>query len=113
MAGYVVLEAANLDEATRGLEKQSVDVVVAALDLPPNGSSALLAAIRRRPEWEKLPVLAVADSTDHVLASAVRTAGFQDCQSKSDTVAILQSLAQLVSAAALDDLAPECVGVKG
>jgi len=113
MAGYVVLEAANLDEATRGLEKQSVDVVVAALDLPPDGSSALLAAIRRRPEWEKLPVLAVADSTDHVLASAVRTAGFQDCQSKSDAVAILQSLAQLVSAAALIDLAPECVGVKG
>jgi two-component system chemotaxis sensor kinase CheA len=113
MAGYVVLEAANLDEAIHGLEKQSVDAVVAALDLPPNGSSALLAAIRRRPEWDKLPVLAVADSTDHVLASAVRTAGFQDCQSKSDTVAILQSLAQLVSAAALVDLAPECVGVKG
>jgi two-component system chemotaxis sensor kinase CheA len=113
MAGYVVLEAASLDEAIRGLEKQAVDVIVAALDLPPNGSSALLATVRSRPEWAKIPVLAVADSTDHVLASALRTAGFQDCQSKSDTVAILQSLASLVSATALADLVPECVGVKG
>lgn len=113
MAGYVVLEAASLDEAIRELEKQSVDVIVAALDLPPNGSSALLAAVRSRPEWTKIPVLAVADSTDHVLGSAVRTAGFQDCQSKSDIVAILQSLANLVSATALADLVPECAGEKG
>ena len=42
MAGYQVVEAANLDEAIRGLEQQPVDVVVAALDLPPDGSSALL-----------------------------------------------------------------------
>jgi hypothetical protein len=46
MAGYRVLEAANLDEAIRSLEQHPVDVVVAALDLPPNGSSALLAAMR-------------------------------------------------------------------
>jgi two-component system chemotaxis sensor kinase CheA len=113
MAGYVVLEAANLDEAIRRLEQQPVDVVVAALDFPPNGSSALLQAIRRRPEWEKIPILAVADSTDHVLASAVRTAGFQDCQSKIDSEAILESLAHLVSATAAAGLVPECVGEKG
>ena len=46
MAGYRVFEAANLEEAIRGLEQQPVDVVVAALDLPPDGSSALLAAMR-------------------------------------------------------------------
>ena len=68
MAGYRVLEAANLDEAIRGLEQQPVDVVVAALDLPPNGSSALLAAMRRRPEWEGIPVLALADSAEQVQA---------------------------------------------
>ena len=70
MAGYRVLEAANLDEAIRGLEQQPVDVVVAALDLPPNGSSALLAAMRRRPEWERIPVLALADSAEQVQASS-------------------------------------------
>ena len=46
MAGYRVVEAANLDEAIRELEQQPVDVVVAALDLPPNGGAALLAAMR-------------------------------------------------------------------
>jgi len=113
MAGYTVLEAASMDEAIRVLEKQPLDAVVAALDLPPNGSSALLAAIRRRPEWEKIPVLAVADASDHVLASAVRSAGFQDCQSKIDSAAILESLAHLVSAANTAGMAPECVGEKG
>jgi two-component system chemotaxis sensor kinase CheA len=113
MAGYIVQEAAILDEAIRSLEKQPVDLVVASLDLPPSGSSALLAAIRCRPEWEKIPVLAVTDSIDHVLASAVRKAGFHDCQSKTDTAAILQSLSELVSATEIDDLEPVCVGVKG
>jgi len=113
MAGYVVVEAANLEESLRRLEQQPVDVVIAALDLPPNGSSALLAALRSRPEWEKIPVLAVADSTDQVLASAVRTAGFQDCQSKVDSAAILESVARLITASATTELIPECVGVKG
>ena len=113
MAGYIVLEAANLDEAIRVLEKQPLDGVVAALDFPPNGSSALLAAIRRRPEWEKIPVMAVVDASDHVLASAVRSAGFQDCQSKIDSAAILESLAHLVSAANTAGMVSECVGEKG
>jgi len=113
MAGYTVLEAANLDEAIRGLEKLPADAVVAALDFPPNGSAALLAAMRSRPEWEKIPVLAVADTTDHVLASAIRAAGFQDCQSKIDSAAILASLARLISTTAGPELTPECVGEKG
>ena len=46
MAGYRIFEAANLDEAIRELEQHPVDMVVAALDLPPNGSSALRAAMR-------------------------------------------------------------------
>ena len=113
MVGYEVLEAACLDDAIHWLEKEPVNVVVAALDLPPNGSSALLAAVLSRPEWEKIPVMAVADSTDHVLASAIRTAGFQDCQSKTDSVAILEAVARLVSTSAQAELTPECVGEKG
>jgi two-component system chemotaxis sensor kinase CheA len=110
MAGYVVLEAANQEEAIRRLEQQPVNVVVAALDLPPNGSSALLAAIRSRPEWVKIPVMAVADSTDHVLASAARTAGFQDCQAKIDSVALLESVARLALAPASAEAVLACVG---
>jgi two-component system chemotaxis sensor kinase CheA len=110
MGGYVVLEAANLDEAIRALEQQPADVVVAALDLPPNGSSALLAAMRRRPEWEAIPVLALADSAEQIQTSAVRTAGFQDCQAKFDREAMLESVGRLASALASAEPAPVCVG---
>jgi two-component system, chemotaxis family, sensor kinase CheA len=97
MAGYVVLEAANLDEVLSKLEQQPVSVVLAALDLPPSGSSAVLAALGRRPEWEKIPVLALADSAEQVQAAAARTAGFTDCLSKFDRVQVLESVAKLVS----------------
>jgi len=110
MAGYRVLEAANLEEAIRELEQQPVDVVVAALDLPPNGSSALLAAMRRRPDWQAIPVLALADSADQTQAPAARTAGFQDCQAKFDQEAMLESVARLASALASAEAAPVCVG---
>jgi two-component system chemotaxis sensor kinase CheA len=100
MAGYRVLEAANLDEVIRGLEQQPVDLVVTALDLPPNGSPALLAAMRRRPEWQTIPVLALADSAQQAQAQAGQAAGFQNCQAKFDREAMLESVARL--AAALD-----------
>ena len=108
MAGYNVIEAGSLEEAVRELEKQPVDVVVAALDLPFEGSSALLAAMRRRPEWEKIPVLAVADSTGMVQSrmvqsEAARQAGFQDCQAKLDRVLVLESVARLISPLASAD----------
>ena len=57
MAGFTVLEAANRDEALGALERHSVDIVVAALDLPPNGCASLVEAMRRRPEWGRIPVL--------------------------------------------------------
>jgi two-component system chemotaxis sensor kinase CheA len=110
MAGYRVLEAANLDEATRGLEQEPVDVVVAALDLPPDGSSALLAAMRRRPEWKTIPVLALADSAEQVQARTSKPMDFQDCQVKFDREAMLESVARLASALASAGAAPVPVG---
>jgi two-component system chemotaxis sensor kinase CheA len=106
MAGYRVLEAANLDQAIRGLEQQPVDIVVAALDLPPNGSSALLAAMRRRPEWEGIPVLALADSAEQIRARAGQPMDFQDCQVKFDREAMLESVARLAAALASAEPAP-------
>jgi two-component system chemotaxis sensor kinase CheA len=110
MAGYRVLEAANLDQAIRGLEQQPVDIVVAALDLPPNGSSALLAAMRRRPEWEGIPVLALADSAEQIRARAGQPMDFQDCQVKFDREAMLESVARLAAALASAEPAPAGVG---
>jgi len=108
MAGYQVLEAANLDDAIRGLGQQPVDVVVAALDLPPNGSSALVAAMRGRPEWEAIPVLALADTADQVRLRPGESQGFQDCLVKFDREAMLESVARLASALSSAETAPVC-----
>lgn len=109
MAGYEVLEAANLQDAMRSLEQHPVDGVVTALDLPPDGGTALLAALRGRPAWTKIPVLAIADSTEPVESSAARSAGFADCQAKSDQARMLTSLARLVSTEAAAEAVPAAV----
>jgi two-component system, chemotaxis family, sensor kinase CheA len=100
MAAYVVLEAANLEQAIAHLEKHVVKLVLAALELPPGGSSALLAAMRLRAEWDKIPVVVLAGSAEQVQASAARDAGFEDCQPKYNRVLVLESVARLVSPAA-------------
>jgi two-component system chemotaxis sensor kinase CheA len=110
MAGYVVFEAANLDEAMHRLERQPVDVVVAALDLPPEGCSALLASMRSRPEWENIPVLALAATARQAKSRAVRTAGFEDCQVKSDRAQVLESVARLTSLLPDDEAILACAG---
>ena len=110
MAGYSVVEAANLDEVMRKLEQQTVDVIVTALELPPNGSSALLTALRARPELRRIPILALVDSFDPVRISAAQTAGFEDCQAKFDGLLVLESVARLVSPKAVVEATAECVG---
>ncbi len=110
MVGYRVLEAANLDEAIRSLEQHPVDIVVTALNLPPNGSSALLAAMRCRKEWQGIPILALADSAEQVEARTGQEADFQDCQVKFDGEAMLESVARLAATLASSEAAPACVG---
>ena len=73
-----------------------MNVVLAALELPPDGSSALLATIRLRAEWDKIPVVVLAGSAERGEAEAARTAGFEDCQPKFDRVLLLDSVAKLV-----------------
>ena len=110
MAGYVVFEAANPDEAARGLERQPVDLVTVALNLPHQGSSVLLAAMRDRPEWAKIPVLALANTARQAKSRAVRTAGFEDCQMKSDQAQVLESVVRLTSLLLDDEAIAVCAG---
>jgi CheY-like chemotaxis protein len=53
--------------------------------------------MQHRPEWQKIPVLALAESTERVSAVAARTAGFEDCVAKFDRALVLASVAKLVS----------------
>jgi two-component system, chemotaxis family, sensor kinase CheA len=110
MAGYRVVEAANVDEAIRGMEQQPADVVVAALDLPHKGSAALLTCLRGRPEWERIPVLALADSVRQAPLSVAQKSGFQDCQAKFEREAMLDAVARLASGNATAETEPTCVG---
>ena len=63
MAGYRVHGGRQSRRGIRETGAAAVDVVVAALDLPPKGSSALLAAMRRA-GVARIPVLALADSAE-------------------------------------------------
>ncbi len=100
MAGYQVLEAENLEQAVRGLEQHRIDIVLVALDLPPAGSSALLAAMRKRPEWGEIPVLALAESVAQAEARNCQTPDIQDCQAMFNREAMLESVGRLASAVA-------------
>ncbi len=108
IAGYVVLEAANLEEALERLAQHPVDVVLVALDFPPEGSGTLLKTMQRRPEWERIPVMALADSAAQMQSAAAQTAGFLDCQAKFDRLRVVESVAKLVSSFA--SLAPVGAG---
>jgi two-component system chemotaxis sensor kinase CheA len=103
MAGYRVQEAASVEEAIRSLERQQVDVVVAALDLAPDGTSALVTAMRKHAEWSAIPVLALVDSFGQTSVPAIRAAGFEDCQARCDRAAMIESLERLASALAPSD----------
>jgi two-component system chemotaxis sensor kinase CheA len=110
MAGYQVMEAASVEEAVGKLEQDSVDIVLTAIDLASGGSAGLLEAMRRRPEWEHIPVLALVDSAEQA-PQCGRESGFQDCQVKFDQEAMLESVARL--AAALSNGAETTVSVTG
>ncbi len=109
MVGYRVLEAANLDEALRSLEQHPVDIVVTALDLPPDGSSPHC-RLRSSIAWSGGGSrFALADSAEQVRERAGET-GFQDCQVKFDQEAMLGSLARLASTPVSSEAVLACVG---
>ena len=108
MAGYRVVEAANL---RRG------DSRAGAATGRRRGGGTGPAAQRQcrsavppcaaRPEWERIPVLALAESDEQLQAPAAKTAGFQDCQAKFDREGMLESVARLASALASAELAAD------
>ncbi len=110
MAGYRVTEAAGIPEVIQCLEQQHVDAVVAPLDLSEDGTSPLVSAMRRHPEWQSIPVLALADSAAQSQGPAVQAAGFGDCLPKSDREAMIESLERMSAAIAQLPEAPVYAG---
>jgi hypothetical protein len=63
-----------------------------------------------KPEWERIPLLGLADSAGQLQSPAIRTAGFEDCQAKFDGNAILESVARLASTQSSPQTEPISVG---
>src|SRR5580658_2206562 len=99
MAGYHVVEAADTQAALRELERRKIDVVLAGLDLPADGSGRdLLEEMRRLPGLAHVPTLALIDNAEQAHAQRERPRGFADYQLKFDREAMLISLARLANA---------------
>jgi two-component system, chemotaxis family, sensor kinase CheA len=109
MAGYAVIEAASAEEAIRGLENHPIDLVMTALDLPCDGAHALQNALRRRPEWEGIPILALLEKDSGVQMPPAQAEAFHDCREKYDRQAILEAVARLTSERASTAESPACV----
>ncbi len=97
MAGYRVVEADSTPAALRELEHRKVDVVLAGLDLPPDGGRGLVEGMRRVPGLAGIPALALVDAAEQA-GHAPRPEGFSDYQVKFDRDAMLRSLAKLACA---------------
>jgi two-component system, chemotaxis family, sensor kinase CheA len=97
MAGYLVVEAENLDEVAARLDRQQIDIILAALDLPPTNIAALPAVLQRRPEWENIPIVALADSAEEAKNAAAWATGFEECHVKFDRSHLLESIARLIA----------------
>lgn len=110
MAGYRVIEAANLEETIQQLKQRPVDVVLVAMDLPPDGAFALRSAMDCRSEWQQIPVVALVEFSDQLPALADTKGPFEECQIKFEREALLESVARLTSARLTAEAEPMCVG---
>jgi len=95
MAGHRVVEAGSSVEALSRLEHREISVVLAAMDLPPEGCGGLRKAMDRQGSLARIPIVALAGSEDQLCE---RPQGFADCQMKLDREGMLASIERLASA---------------
>lgn len=100
MAGYQIIEAGSADEVLDLLERMRADILLCALNLPPQGGYALLDAVRRKVQAEALPALALTAAADRSPAGEKnRQTDFEEYQPKFDWDGIAGAIARLTSAA--------------
>ncbi len=107
MEGHRVAEAGDLDETIRILERQAVDVVLADLDLSPKGSGELIAALRAKQEWRKIPILGLTNLDGRATAASAPAPGYRELVDISDSEAVLESVARMSSNAPIPNDAAE------
>jgi two-component system chemotaxis sensor kinase CheA len=97
MAGFEVVEAADVDEAMQRLGRQKVDVLLSSLELGSGAAFDLLRRIREAPELQALPVVCLSDDRGS-LAAQPSGYVFDECLPRSDQQAMLDSVSRLARA---------------
>lgn len=95
-AGYQVLTATHGQEALDLLEQQPVDVVVTDIDMPYCNGYELTQAIKRRAEWQHIPVMAVTALSGEEDRRKGMAAGIDEYKVKLDREEVLRALEQLI-----------------
>ena len=103
-AGYRVRTASSADEALRAVLRQRFDVIVTDLDLPDRPGLDLVAAIRRHPETQSIPIVALASRDQEELARRAGELGVASMLSKFDRTGLVAALSR-ATARSQQDLA--------
>ena len=102
MAGHRVYEAADGREAIERLERDRVDLLVAAIDLPPHGGLTLLEQVRADDRWNGLPTIGLTPAASAGQWPGVSDGGFHEYQLKCDREALVGALERLHASPSLE-----------
>lgn len=95
-AGYQVLTATHGQEALDVLEHQPVDVVVTDIDMPYCNGYELTQALKKRADWQHIPVMAVTSLSGEEDRRKGMAAGIDEYKIKLDREEVLRALEQLL-----------------
>ena len=95
-AGYQVVTAAHGQEALDLLEQQPVDVVVTDIDMPYCNGYELTQALKKRADWQHIPVMAVTSLSGEEDRRKGMAAGIDEYKIKLDREEVLRALEQLL-----------------
>jgi len=109
LLGHRVVEAATASEALAHLEKQKVDVIVAAMDLPGDGGRVLVREIRSRPALAGVPALALTTRGERERPPGDR-ASYDEYLMKSDREGMLRAIVRVTAGRAEDPADLELAG---
>lgn len=106
MAGHRVIEAATTEQALQELGKRKIDVLMAALDLPPEGGAGLLDCMRNNQELAGIPAIALAGQSEELEGPSPGRPRFEEYQMKFDREGMLRSILHLVTAVGTEPATP-------
>ena len=95
--GYTTLTAATVQDGLNGLAADQVDLVLLDLTLPDSNGVQFCAQVRRRADWQELPIIVLSGQNSDEWRDAALAAGADDYVSKPfDLSELLDRVQQLL-----------------